>query len=83
MLVFLLTLSLAATTVSAATCGQQPVPSYLRDLRDLRDLTGLFTAAERPKLFLVSKCHAKCTFTAPLRALSRIKIYGLCTCSVP
>ena len=35
----------------------------------------LFTAAERSKLFLVSKC----TFTAPLRALSRIKI-GVCTC---
>ena len=37
----------------------------------------LFTAAERPKLFLVSKC----TFTTPSRALSRIKI-GLCTCIV-
>ena len=37
----------------------------------------LFTAAERPKLFLVSKC----TFTTPSRALSRIKI-GLCTCII-
>ena len=43
---------------------------------ELHTETDLFTAAERPKRFLVSKC----TFTALFRALSRI-IFWNCTCT--